>query len=563
MAETPSIPGDEEAALRHDILLLSASLHSTAPSQTSLSTPEVHKKPHSPVNLIDAIVSLLSTATTLGAPEEERDPGGNRVIAATIVSNEAGRVEASILTRSLMEASNASEKRSDNDGRNRIQPLRGDRRELSEILYSGAYESAYVGWEQHAQDVFSSFNAWAKSSLDRGMKHLAFYIAHLRQTPSRHPSRMYRSTGNQQRGLHGLQPTANGKFVLQSSNCNVWTRTLKEEYDGLKESLATENLHAKEAPGIGDIRRAFVALTRIQALASTSLLHRLSNLAPALVDRLRRPNSEVEGSDDFEDENLEDLRVRNRLEHCVKALVSLIPCTKQIISLESRPGTTFEACLIECPSPPVRTYKPESLESIISGLRSTLLSQDAKEYMLYGPKVATYSDKNTMEESRFTAANREKAKIDRLSQVNRFINRGTAHCEAAVMSAVYAPSVNDDREKPILHLSTMQEIPIRVGKRCCWVCWRLHLHLNAMIQSGPITLSGTHGIVYAWVAPQGLPLDVLRKLRADLAGALDTASKEARAAVTPVQSSISGDTDADSPDPGLTLGDVFPSERKA
>ncbi|CAA7262268.1 unnamed protein product [Cyclocybe aegerita] len=567
------MPGDDEVTLQRDILLLSAGLHSTAPS-TPVSTPEDYKKPEAPANLINAIVALLTTATTVGAPEDERDLAGNRVVAATVVSNEVDRIEAFIITRNPK----ATSKKGTASNRDyRVELLGGDQCKLHKILFSPTPQRGYVRWEQHVKDVFSIFNSWSKSSMDCSTRELAFYIFFLRRCYPKIVARMRTAEhlwgdhplvilhewtsghqpttperfelsipnyddGSKTEEVHGwlasrgLQPNESGKFIVGPSDTLWWTSLLKEEYEALKESLGS----AQEGPEVHCLIRAFAALTRIRALASSKLFERLLLAVPSLTDRLHEPN-------DFKDETVKDFRVGNRLERCVKTLVSLIPSMVQVIQfLKLRLGTSFTASLIIYPPALIPLYKPAYLEEIINGLSGTVLSQDAKDYMLYGSKVAIYSDKNVKEanpamEAQFQLA-RASGKVDRLSQLLGFVSKGMAHCEAIIMRAVYTSKVNDSGMKLIPNLNPTGEMPIGVGKWCCWLCWKLHLHLNSVIPSSPIVVSGSHGIVYTWVTPAGLPLTFLKALRTDLANALDTAAKKARNVVTSMQSSICGET---------------------
>ncbi|KAJ3496591.1 hypothetical protein NLJ89_g10464 [Agrocybe chaxingu] len=173
-----------------------------------------------------------------------------------------------------------------------------------------------------------------------------------------------------------------------------------EEYETLKESLVAKNGSRQETPGLDHLARVFAALTHIRALSSSSLFKRLLLAVPNLIDRLHEPNG-FEGirspllmpsTSLIElDETVEDFRVGNRLERCVKALVSLVPSMIQVIRfLKSRLGVSFTASLLICPSSPVPPYTPANLEAIINGLSGTVLSQDAKDYMPYGSKVAIY-----------------------------------------------------------------------------------------------------------------------------------------------------------------------------
>ncbi|CAA7263923.1 unnamed protein product [Cyclocybe aegerita] len=564
------IPGEDEATLQRDILLLSAGLHSTAP-YTPVSTPEDYKEADAAVNLINAIVGLLTTATNVGAPEDERDPAVNRVVAATVVANEADRIEALIITRNPKAA---SKKGTASDREYRVESLASDQRELREIFLSSNPKRRCVGWEQHIKDVFSIFDSWSKSSMDYSLREVMFFVFFLSRCYPKIVARMRTAErlwgdhplvilhewtsghqpttpetfelsipnyydGNNSLGahgwlaLHGLQPNESGNFIVGPSDTPRWTSILKEEYEALKESLVAENGSAQETFGVDHLIRAFAALAHIRALASSKLFERLLLAIPGLIDRLREPNSESHDSDDFEgihssplmlstsltelDETVEDFRVGNPLERCVKALVSLIPSMVQALHfLKSRPGISFTVSLITCPPSPIPPYTPANLEAIINGLSGTVLSQDAKDYMLYGSEVAIYGDKNAEEVN--SAVTRDHGKAERLSQLLGFIAKGTVHCEAIIMSAVY-PSKVDAKLSP--HLNPTGETPIGTGRRC---------------------FSGSHGIVYTWVAPAGLPLTVLKALRTDLANALDTAAKKARNAVTSMQSSIRDET---------------------
>ena len=64
-------------------------------------------------------------------------------------------------------------------------------------------------------------------------------------------------------------------------------------------------------------------------------------------------------------------------------------------------------------------------------------------------------------------------------------------------------------------------IPIGVSKKCCFCCTMLRQLLEEWCEQERLdhprfTLPGTHGVVYPWVSPPGVPVEVLRKLRAEL-----------------------------------------------
>lgn len=66
--------------------------------------------------------------------------------------------------------------------------------------------------------------------------------------------------------------------------------------------------------------------------------------------------------------------------------------------------------------------------------------------------------------------------------------------------------------------SSTQDWPIGVSKKCCYVCWLLHLQYNR-IRTHKFILPGTHGVFYAWLPPPGLPNVMLVFIRNELIAA--------------------------------------------
>ncbi|KAI0793623.1 hypothetical protein C8Q74DRAFT_1365223 [Fomes fomentarius] len=97
----------------------------------------------------------------------------------------------------------------------------------------------------------------------------------------------------------------------------------------------------------------------------------------------------------------------------------------------------------------------------------------------------------------------------------------SVHAEAALMSLV---SANHDVQvngtpMSIATLLPAEPIPVAVSKRCCYCCSKL----AELLKSGSgdaaesrFVFSGTHGTIFPWSPPYGLPRKVLQTMREDL-----------------------------------------------
>ncbi|KAI0793597.1 hypothetical protein C8Q74DRAFT_1445230 [Fomes fomentarius] len=97
----------------------------------------------------------------------------------------------------------------------------------------------------------------------------------------------------------------------------------------------------------------------------------------------------------------------------------------------------------------------------------------------------------------------------------------SVHAEAALMSLV---SANHDVEvngtpTPIAALLPAEPIPVAVSKRCCFCCSRLAELLisgSDYAAESRFVFSGTHGAIFPWSPPHGLPRKVLQTMREEL-----------------------------------------------
>ncbi|KIY69997.1 hypothetical protein CYLTODRAFT_488476 [Cylindrobasidium torrendii FP15055 ss-10] len=95
---------------------------------------------------------------------------------------------------------------------------------------------------------------------------------------------------------------------------------------------------------------------------------------------------------------------------------------------------------------------------------------------------------------------------------------GTVHCEAQLMGLIDLKMRSGHGLKS--KLSAMlpdgpHDIPIGVGNKCCFMCHRL---ASCLAQTGrtSFVLPGTHGVIYGWVAPPHIEVDILKSLHSDL-----------------------------------------------
>ncbi|CAA7270715.1 unnamed protein product [Cyclocybe aegerita] len=113
---------------------------------------------------------------------------------------------------------------------------------------------------------------------------------------------------------------------------------------------------------------------------------------------------------------------------------------------------------------------------------------------------------------------------------------GTIHAEATLMGLLTYFSRQGDASYyagDILNINILKESiepalvkpAIGVGKKCCWCCYRLATLLPQHYgDENPISLPGTHGILYGWCPPRvGVEVEVLKRLESKLWVKLDRA----------------------------------------
>ncbi|KAI0793632.1 hypothetical protein C8Q74DRAFT_1215184 [Fomes fomentarius] len=97
----------------------------------------------------------------------------------------------------------------------------------------------------------------------------------------------------------------------------------------------------------------------------------------------------------------------------------------------------------------------------------------------------------------------------------------SVHAEAALMSLVSANHDVQVNGTPMLIATLLpaEPIPVAVSKRCCYCCSTL----AELLKSGSgdaaasrFVFSGTHGTIFPWSPPYGLPRKVLQTMRKDL-----------------------------------------------
>ncbi|KAF5355405.1 hypothetical protein D9757_015180 [Collybiopsis confluens] len=84
---------------------------------------------------------------------------------------------------------------------------------------------------------------------------------------------------------------------------------------------------------------------------------------------------------------------------------------------------------------------------------------------------------------------------------------GCLHCEAGLMAYFYP-----------------NKIKLGIGKKSCYLCWLLLSLLNWQ-HPHPIIISsiGTHGVIFPWIAPPGLAMELYQHIRDSLCLAIQEA----------------------------------------
>ncbi|KAF5389865.1 hypothetical protein D9757_003559 [Collybiopsis confluens] len=91
-----------------------------------------------------------------------------------------------------------------------------------------------------------------------------------------------------------------------------------------------------------------------------------------------------------------------------------------------------------------------------------------------------------------------------VGKLSKRCNKGIIHAEAALMDLVMCAHKHE--------FGYGHDVPIVASKKCCYLCWLLHLLLNDG-QTFKLKLRGTHNRILSWIPPPGTPTPVLRQLR--------------------------------------------------
>ncbi|KIJ13056.1 hypothetical protein PAXINDRAFT_156651 [Paxillus involutus ATCC 200175] len=131
---------------------------------------------------------------------------------------------------------------------------------------------------------------------------------------------------------------------------------------------------------------------------------------------------------------------------------------------------------------------------------------------------------------------------------------GTIHAEATLVGLLaYAHGQRWNYGGEIQDVASLEQIlapankAIATGKKCCWCCARLAIHLGRHLDTD-FKLPGTHGVLFGWSPPTvGVDVAVLQDLETDLWTELHNALSEAVPSTLSHQSSASS-ADAVNPD---------------
>ncbi|KIY63189.1 hypothetical protein CYLTODRAFT_146436 [Cylindrobasidium torrendii FP15055 ss-10] len=156
--------------------------------------------------------------------------------------------------------------------------------------------------------------------------------------------------------------------------------------------------------------------------------------------------------------------------------------------MDSSPDPTLHLVLVPSPKPCDLGYLKDSIR---------------REVLTTRPGIATDFQKSSELDKQLSNVNSSKCNV---------------HCEAVLVALA---ARKDSLLKTLLEDTETTQVPIGVNKRCCWTCYQL-LNIsrshNSLFGSGEfrIKLEGTHRMVYPWSPPEGLPMEVLRALKASL-----------------------------------------------
>ncbi|KAH9930437.1 uncharacterized protein BXZ73DRAFT_101811 [Epithele typhae] len=92
------------------------------------------------------------------------------------------------------------------------------------------------------------------------------------------------------------------------------------------------------------------------------------------------------------------------------------------------------------------------------------------------------------------------------------VNKSSVHAEATLMARVLSAFTKGSPPEEQASLAKDKTIAIGVSKKCCYCCHLLARLVTERLGGVQLILPGTHSIVVPWHPPDGLPIDILKRM---------------------------------------------------
>ncbi|KIY52859.1 hypothetical protein FISHEDRAFT_69327 [Fistulina hepatica ATCC 64428] len=491
--------------VRKDIRTLSVILTREA-GVSPVATPTDARKHLSDV---DAIVALLTTAT-------DDEVGGNRVVAVT-ASHQASCIETLLVTRNPRGDYGISE--SVVAVKKRDVPV--------ETILKGWRNSDPVPWEEYVGDLITLMNDWHLFDGDEFRKLYTLHLLILRRCYHKLVARMLLgeklwggdpfslihkclttqpdesfepftvevTLGLAQRRLQkrniSLSSTPD-TYTVDRNNVTIWFDFLRKQYSDVRRCLVQIDGgkdRARRSVPNDDLQEAAATLGILQNIAASRLVPTVIGAVPklwmAFAERqcftlLRMPPDlspeEILDALEMTSEDISDVmseaKARDRVDRYLRTMMSPIWAVDHLHRVVLRqPHSVIRAHIAKVSA----NEKPVQITDI-DDLVGRLKRDNA-------PQTAT---------------------IVKWLEEHKPAGHANQHVEAVLMGLLY------QQPSTLAMFAYNEKLPIAVGRRCCFCCYKLgQLLENGRLNNDDdlrtdmpaLILPGTHGVVYGWAAP--------------------------------------------------------------
>ncbi|KIY47849.1 hypothetical protein FISHEDRAFT_74190 [Fistulina hepatica ATCC 64428] len=537
--------------VRKDIRTLSATLT----RETGVSPLATSSDAREHLSDVDAIVALLTTAT-------DDDVCGDRVVAVT-ASRQASCIETLLVTRNPRDDYGISES-----------VVAVEKRDVPvETILKGWLNSDSVPWEEYVRDLITLMNDWHLYEADELSKLFTLHLFILRRcyhklvvrmllgeklwgdnpfslihtwltaqpVESFKPFTVKVTSDTAQYSLQewNISPSsAPNTYTVDRNNVTIWFDFLRKQYSNVRRCLVEIDggkSRARRSVLADDLEEVVTTLAVLQNIAVSRLvpivIGAVPNLWAAFAERrcftlLRMPPDlspdDIQDAlevmpDDVSDVTSEVL-ARDRVDRYFRTMMSPTWAANHLYRVVlCQPRTVIRGYIAKVPANE-KSVQIADIDDLIGRLRQDNVSQ-----------TTTTVDW-----------------LENFESKHKSIGHAHQHAEAVLMGLLCQQSSTSAM------FASSEKLPVAVGRRCCFCCYKLgqllengclNSHDDLRTDMPELILPGTHGVVYGWAAPSGIPTPILRALKAEL---LEVVERVAKRAKTSMLSSTRG---GDSPQP--------------